>query len=534
MRPKEFFFKSIRSEEHFDVQKIKKDNPGLWKKLKKQFDIGRQIVTVQLCNGIERLNENILRNYLNDYARRFLKYGPNSFPSSFNVLEPFFVYNRHNSIIQLIEEEESYGLSMIDFLDFVTGPNFKLEDIDLYENIPENIIYNISFTTGSDEINFSNTKGKTFLVGSLSIVRQKNEVSLLIQAGESYDKEEASEYFKNNTRKTIEESISPYKKSLGLKIDYEGEPKVVHYEGRDDLWLHSVALLFDLERKSIDIRQVARDENISYTIITDDFSSFFSKEDSLSKDELKEYIKNHLKQLSNYDAVFDFAKYCLAIPFYIFENEERLVDVTYETSLNSIIKGPLSKRQYASVPSKYKLYAKPFYYLESNSQTVLKSKELTDDSFKIENSGYWKRIGIDEQGFDKNGRIIIGKTWVERNDVYYSTPKGITKVNEIIQFDDENAGYIYVMRQPTHEENIFKVGFTKRIPEKRRKELSNTSSADKFFVIKNYQTKDCVEAEKQIHLILKDYRLSLRREFFRCDLKTILDVCDSVTNKINE
>lgn len=481
MRPKEIFSKFNQSNELFDVDKIKENNPSLWKKMKKQFDTGRQIVAVQLSNGIDRLNERTIRHYLQEYATRFLKYGPNSFPNSFNVLEPFFTYNQPNSILQLIEEEESYGVSLLDFLDYVTEPDFSLDNIDLYENIPEKTIYHFSFTTGFDEINFSNGKGKTFLVGSLSLVRQGNEVSMLMQAGESFDIEEAEAYFNKHTRKTVEESISPHKKSLGLEIEYEGEPKVINFEGRDDLWLHSVALLFDLENKSIDIRHVARDENISYHIVTDDFNSFFSEEEKLSKEDIKDYIVKHLNELSNYDAVFDFAKYCLALPYYIFENEARLVDVTYETALSSIMKGPISKRQYASVPSSYKIYAKPFYYLESNTQAILKSNKLNDESFKIEKSGYWKRIGIEEEGFDKSGRKIIGKTWVERNDVYYSTPKGVTKVNGVDYFDSENAGYVYVMRQPTHEENIFKVGLTKRSTEKRRKELSNTSSADKFF-----------------------------------------------------
>lgn len=533
MRPKQIFSKFNPSKEYFDMDKIKHANPGLWKKMKKQFDTGRQIVAVQLVNGINMLNEKTLRNYLQDYAQRFLKYGPNSFPTSFNVLEPFFVYNHHNSVLQLIDEEESYGVSLIDFLDFITEPDFSLNNIDFYENISENIIYHFSFTSGFDEINFSNTKGKTFVVGSLSMTRQGNEVSILMQAGESYDKEEVSEYFKKHTRKSVEESIIPYKKSLGFEIEYEGEPKIIHFEGRDDLWLHSVAILFDLEKKSIDIRHVARDENINYHIISDDFSSFFSKQDSLSKEDLKKYIDYYLKELSNYDAVFDFGKYCLVLPYYVFKNEDRLVEVTYETSLNDLIKGPFSKREYASVPIKYKLHARPFYYLES-SQSVIKNVELNDESFKLEKSGYWKRIGIDEEGFDKNGRRIIGKTWVERNDVYYSSPKGITKVEGVNYYDTENSGYVYVMRQSTHEENIFKVGMTKRDTEKRSKELSNTSSVDKFFIINSYYTKDCIDAEKQIHEKLKDYRLTSRREFFRCDLKIILDTCESVINKINK
>src|SRR5690606_29911418 len=159
----------------------------------------RKIVFVQLNNGLNEVNENTLRCYLMEYADRFIKYGPQSFPTSYNTLEPFFIYNQHNSIIQLHSEEESYGISLLDFLDFVTDKDFELDKIDLYENIPENVIYHFTFTTGYDEINFSNN-GKIFIVSGLSLVRQGNEVSILLQAGESYNKQEAEDYFKDNTR----------------------------------------------------------------------------------------------------------------------------------------------------------------------------------------------------------------------------------------------------------------------------------------------------------------------------------------------
>jgi hypothetical protein len=241
-----------------------------------------------------------------------------------------------------------------------------------------------------------------------------------------------------------------------------------------------------------------------------------------------------LKELSNYDAVFDFAKYCLSLPYYVFEKEKHIVDVLYETKLNSVINTPASKREYASVPSEFKVFAKPFYYLESKDHVVIKNDELNDESFKLEKSGFWKRLNFDEVGFDKNSNKVLGKTWVERNDIHYTSKKGITKVDKVEIFENENAGYIYIMRQPSHEENIFKIGLTKRSTEKRSKELSNTSSVDKFFVINSYNTKDCIEAEKQIHKQLGKYRLTDRREFFMCDLKIIIETCSKIIDSINK
>jgi hypothetical protein len=37
MRPKEIFSKFNPSKEYFDVDKLKQNNPGLWKKMKKQL-----------------------------------------------------------------------------------------------------------------------------------------------------------------------------------------------------------------------------------------------------------------------------------------------------------------------------------------------------------------------------------------------------------------------------------------------------------------------------------------------------------------
>lgn len=503
--------------------------------MKKRFDIGRQIVQVQLLSGLNKLNENILRNYFAEFANRFLQYGPKSFPTSFNVLEPFFTFNPVNSVLQLSSEEESYIISLVDFLDFVTNKEFELDKIDFYDNIPEDIIYHFSFDSDYGEINFSNSKGKKFVIKSLSLVRQQNEVSILMQAGETYDKKESDEYFKDKSNQTISDSISPAKKALGLKLESNSEqPKVVNLEDRDDLWLHSVAILIDIETNTFDIRHVARDENISYSIYTDDFHAIFAGQEKLNEEEVSEYFQNQLKLLENYDSVFDFGKYCLALPYYVFENEEKIVDVIYETRLSDVIKGPVSKREYQFVPSKYKQFAKPLFYLESESLPVIKNGELKDDSFKINKSGYWKRLEIDEVGFDKKGREIIGKTWVERTDSYFTNPKGITKVEQTTIFDNEEAGFVYIMRQPAHEENIFKIGLTKRTSEQRSKELSNTSTIDKFFIINKYQTRNCEEAERLIHEKLEKYRLSKRREFFRCELKKILDACESITEKINK
>lgn len=530
MRLKKVFSKFNDSYTQHDWDRLKLENPKLWKKLKKQFDTGRKIVDIQLNNGLQKENENTLRYYLNEYTDRFLQYGPQSFPLSFNTLEPFFVFNHHNSILQLHSEEESYGISLVDFLDFITEKKFELDKIDFFENIPEKVIYHFTFETGHDEFNFSNNE-KTFYIGSLSIIRQENEVSMLIQAGESFDKKDAEKYFQENSKESL--SFNPVKKALGMKFENPNEHQIVKFKGSEDLWAHNIGILFDLDTKSIDLRFVGRDENLSFKMLTDDLNAVFFDKESITEKEFNDFYENQIKELDKYKAVFDFANYCLALPYYVFENEDRIVDVMYETNLSSILKGPHSKREYSSVPGEFKKFAKPLYFIESEDQVVNKNFELDDEGFKIEKTGYWKRIGNDEDGFDKKGEKILGKTWVERKDIYFSKSKGITKIAQEKVYDGVNAGYLYIMRQPVHDEDIFKVGRTKKSVEERKKGLSNTSSPDKFFIIHKYPTKDCVSAEKLVHERLKAYRLSSRREFFRCDLKIIMETCSEIIDKIN-
>lgn len=100
-------------------------------------------------------------------------------------------------------------------------------------------------------------------------------------------------------------------------------------------------------------------------------------------------------------------------------------------------------------------------------------------------------------------------------------------------YDDQNAGYIYIVRQPAHPKNTFKIGLTTRNPNERNRELSNTSVIDEFYILKDFHTKDCFLAEKLIHKELDSYRITSKREFFQCDTKIIIEVCEKIVKEVN-
>jgi len=83
--------------------------------------------------------------------------------------------------------------------------------------------------------------------------------------------------------------------------------------------------------------------------------------------------------------------------------------------------------------------------------------------------------------------------------------------------EQDNAGFIYVLQNNSHDPYIVKVGLTRRSPSKRKAELYQGSSGvpEHFDIAVAISVGDCVEAEKLAHLRLSNYRINPKREFFR-------------------
>lgn len=86
------------------------------------------------------------------------------------------------------------------------------------------------------------------------------------------------------------------------------------------------------------------------------------------------------------------------------------------------------------------------------------------------------------------------------------------------------AGFIYIIRNPEHRENIYKVGVTTRDINDRLKELSMTSSITDFELIDHWWVKDCYSFENKIHKELRAYRIREDREFFDLNINLLKQV----------
>ncbi len=102
--------------------------------------------------------------------------------------------------------------------------------------------------------------------------------------------------------------------------------------------------------------------------------------------------------------------------------------------------------------------------------------------------------------------------------------------------NDAEAGYVYILTNPSFREDWVKIGKTKRPVDVRSTELDNTAVPLPFEIFATLKTTKYNEVERMVHKFidrLTDLRIRQNREFFNiapqvaydifCDLATIMD-----------
>lgn len=504
-----------------------RENPALKKKLRDNFKKAVNILEVQDLNGIGLNMDFEIRHFLNEFNHRSWTYGHRKMPIMFNIMEAFFNLDKTLNSWKLLEEED-YLISFYDFLDFYTSRDFKFNIDFIIENFEEDLIYNFNVGSEINEITFKTEEGSEFVIAGVSILRRGKEVTMLFLTGEIIDTEQKTQELIPLTKSSIpgKEKLEPANHRIR---------EAVQLNDNKNLWKVLIACRFDLESETIDARYIAKDEGNSFSILTDDITGFVRNGKWITKN-LEEHFENMLLQVESYSSIFELAKAVLYIPYYFNFFEEHIEEEEHPTQLKDLINSPFKKRKYKNVDSKYKIRHRSLWLLNNENRFSADRIVLRDENFKIEDNGYWKKLTTEEFGTDKKGRQVSGKTWVNKTESYFQANTNdliISNMNEQQEFEGENAGYIYVMRNASFEKDIYKIGLTTNNTEERAKQLSKTSVPDKFSVMREWAVKDCKKAEKKIHQILDSYRIDPRREFFKLDMKIANETIDKVIAQIN-
>ena len=512
-------------------KKWEQENPRIREFNKKSWEKVTKSLEAQFLSNCDFITEISLRNYLTEFNNRAWKYGLRSMPVMFNIMEAFFNYRKPEIYFELIEEE-NYLISFFDFIDFITSKEFEDNKTLIDDNITPDIIYNFNVGKDLEEIKFKNDEDEEFIIAGVSIIRRENEITVLMVTGKR-----KTEDISINKDTIYFDTQNPNKAEIIDEIKETLKTQEFEYEYLDDDKKYIKVLVssrIDLETMTIDARYVAEETNLMFNVVTDEIDGFLNEKGNFISDELKSAYENSREKIEVFNPIFEVIKLSLYLPYYFNLKEESIVEEILDTHFKKQYSSPLTKRKFSNVFG-HKASTKSLFSIDTNNVFSPDKIKLRDDLFKVQTNGYWKKLGLDEIGLDKKGNPIHGRTWVNQNLSWFEAKEEeliVEKDTEL--FKEPNAGFIYILRNPTMEKNIFKIGLTRNDVDDRVNQLSKTSVPDKFYKSQEWNVKDCVKAEKEIHSRLIDYRVDPRREFFKIDYDKAIAVIKEVIDEINK
>lgn len=94
------------------------------------------------------------------------------------------------------------------------------------------------------------------------------------------------------------------------------------------------------------------------------------------------------------------------------------------------------------------------------------------------------------------------------------------------------SGYIYVLSNPSFQKGVVKIGFTTRNPEGRMHELHQGSGVPTPFKLEYAEYVDkCSLVEREIHIILAEFRVNPKREFFKVSVSDAIKIVREIGDK---
>jgi polyhydroxyalkanoate synthesis regulator phasin len=96
-----------------------------------------------------------------------------------------------------------------------------------------------------------------------------------------------------------------------------------------------------------------------------------------------------------------------------------------------------------------------------------------------------------------------------------------------------SEGYVYIMTNPSLQDDYLKIGRTEEDPQARAEQLSTTTAvAGPYRVVFSEVVPDCEEAERRVHEKLDDVRVNEGREFFHLSVEEAESVVSSVAEQV--
>ena len=490
------------------------------KELQKRLPL---LLNARLKNGSGLQLAKLLRSFVLEYFNRYFRFGPNSFPSSFNVLESFLTFDRENRFFNLRKENE-HLLSINDYFRWYEKGEIPKDPRILASLMEEGVIYSYEMISDESSLRISGESQQVF--AGVSFVRHGLELSCLLLAGEKPPAVSDEDVSKMN----IETGMFPGRK--GLEPDPSLTTKDRYLDGYPDFSKIIVLTRFDLSAVKHGVRYVNVDIGSSFQVFTDDSSAFRD----LPREKSEPLLQHAIEGLRRYDDLFAALSSMIYLPAFFAAFPQKVQELNVATELYAMqddekLRDTFKEFGESQCPKHRVIRCFPMAIGIKDDD----SKKIDPPQLEFKCDGYWKPIGPLEIGEDKNGGQIFGRTWVSRHESWSARkPQTFILKRSNVEPNGPDPGILYIQRSPALENNLYKVGLTKRSAAIRANELSSATGVPlPFGVLASWSVGDCTRVEREVHQRLAASRINPRREFFHAELshiiKTINDVVEEIT-----
>lgn len=537
---------------------------GERRNIKKFLGKAHSAVQAIMDSGAGYYADQSIRDYFMEFNNRFWTYGLKYSPASFNVLGKFVEGNPDNYYFNLKDEEDSIFLCG-DFFEFITDENFKNDPRISLNSLKDNIIYNYSVIGDPRELTFKTDDSKhEYAVCGISMIRDKNELSWILTGGPIVSDDEK--------KLGIGFDLKDYEteKAIYTKPDFYDEKKniPVMIPGLDDVWRNTVFGRTEIDTLTHQVRYKQDDFAHALMTATDDPIAYSSVNENIDEwkpdKETETILKQKTQELDSQPTLFNLAESLFNLPEYFNFKLQYVSTEEVKTRYGQNRSKLSTSKAYKYAPQNLKTFIKKVKSLQiinPNKPPSVK-RNYTSPQFQVSVDGFYRKINPETYGKDKRGNEVLGRTWIKSHMRWRDKspkPKVIylkssikvakekleklknkekSKFSEPYQKKPEKfsktnlEGYIYLMKNDSMKENIFKIGKTSKTPDERAEDLSkSTGVPEKFEVINYWRSKNTTKDESEIFASLENYRYSDNREFFQIEKNEAIKKIEFIINK---
>lgn len=478
--------------------------------------------------------DQLVRQLAIEYTHRYAASGLYNQPLSFNYFEAFCE-------IRLIDKsyapyawpapEVDHLFSIIDYLDYATGPEGSSFDLSQLKALPDGKAFHFTPNGSILDFTFLTAEGREFFVGGFTMIRHGNSLHWYVLGGAAYSEAEW-ENLATNQAEFGPENIPAYKRpflSASMQKNGNKSGKPVTLEGTERALRTIIAAETDLTSCKHVGRCHMEEWEHNFSTISDDPLLFVDIKDAQEREVITRGIHDRVESAA---AMWSLGEAMFQLPAYFnFKIQvAQSVPVSEGRKLSAVPKGG------RGVGANQFRYVSALEFEDKNAEAV---RSFAMPRYDIETEGYWRRLKHDAYGQDAYGNRARGRTWVRESNSWRDRPEppkviyvkstldaarirlaeyfAKTEAMEAVaSMPTADFGVLYVLRCTVMQEEVYKVGWTSGTAEERAKQLSSaTGVPTSFIVVEAWHHTDPAGLERNVHAMLMPYRISAGREFFQ-------------------